>query len=249
MARQRRATASAEKPKKAAPAAFANVDEEIIPSVEEKAQKGDMPAQKMFTQEEVNKIVQEAAAKAVAEAMANAQPSRVYVHDKEDMVTILYMDECADDNVLLLPNYGSITPGGFLEIPKKEFTSSFMSLLARDLIANRKLIVMDGLTEAERIRWKVNYNKGEILDVEAFDRMLDLDTDEIVRIFKSLCVEHKKFVVSRFMAAYFPENGGMHDNRISLEKARALNEASRDIDPKGMFQRIVDAAVKEQYGA
>lgn len=237
MARQAKKTA--EKTKKAVSVAV----EEVTPAVEEKAAE----AQKTASTDDVAALM--AKIKELEEALANKEPVRVYANPNDERVTILYMDECARDNVLQLPNYGTLTPGAFIEIPKGEFTSSFMSLMARKLIEKRKLIVLNGLTEDERIRWKVDYKAGEVLDMAAFDRMLDLDTDEIVRIFKALCPEHKKFVVSRFMAAYFPENGAPHDNRISFEKAKALNEASRDIDPKGMFTRIVDAAVKELVGA
>lgn len=235
MARPRK---NAEKPKKAAPVAA----EETTPIVEEKP----VEAEKTASADDVAALM--AKIRELETALANKEPVRVYANPNDERVTILYMDECASDNVLQLPNYGTITPGGFIEIPKGEFTSSFMSLLARKLLERRKLIVLNGLTEDERIRWKVNYKAGEVLDMEAFDRMLDFDTEDIVRIFKALCVEHKRFVASRFMAAYFPEDGAPHDNRISFEKAKALNEASREVDPNGMFTRIVDAAVKELVG-
>ena len=216
------------------------------PVIEEKEESPAPAAEKKtFTEEEVAELVKQAAAKAVADALAAQQPIRVYANPNDEMVTILYLDACADDNVLLLPNYGSITPGSFMQVPKREFAAQFMSLIVRKLLKRRKLIVVDGLTEDERIRWGVNYNAGELLDLKAFDRMLDLDTPEIVKIFNSLCTDHKKFVVSRFMEAYFPQDGGRHDNRIGFEKAKALNEASRSVDPNGMFQAIVDAAVEE----
>lgn len=242
MARTRK---TAEKPKKTA--ATAAVEETAVQDtpVEEDPAESNSAAPKSFSMEEVQAMI----AEAVAKATANVQPMRVYANPKDELVSILYMDECASDNVLQLPGYGTITPGGFIEIPKGEFTSTFMSLLARKLIESRKLIVMNGLTDDERVRWKVNYKEGEVLDMAAFDKMLDYDTEDIVRIFKALCPEHKSFVASRFMSAYFPENGGPHDNRISFEKAKALNEASRETDPKGMFQPIVDAAVKELAGA
>lgn len=200
---------------------------------------------KTFTEDEVSEMIKQAAAKAVADALASQQPMRVFMNPSDEMVTILYMDACADDNVLLIPGYGSITPGGYMQVPKREFAAQFMSLIVRKLLKKRKLIVVDGLTEDERIRWGVNYKVGEILDLKIFDRLLDLDTDELVTIFKSLCVEHKQFVVSCFMAAYFPERGKTRDNRVTLAKVQALNEASRIVDPKGMFREIINRAVDE----
>lgn len=202
----------------------------------------EVPAERTYSEAEVADLVK----RAVAEALAAQQPMRVYTSPKDEMVTILYMDDCSKDNVLELPNYGSLTPGAIMQVPKSEFAGPFMSLFARKLIRKRKLLILDGLTEDERVRWGVNYNKGEVLDMQTFNRMLDLPTDEIVKIFDSLCIEHKKFIVTVFMDAYFPQNGGMHDNRISLEKAEALNRASRKDDPNGMFQKIVDAALKER---
>lgn len=196
--------------------------------------KAEKLAAKTYSEEEVQKIVDKAVAEAVKNAAETVQPTKIYRTADDEMVTVFFIAEVSPDNTLLIPGYGSLRPNSYLEIPKKEFGGQFMSNLVRKLIEKRHLIVADGLTADERVRWNCDYKEGEILDEYAFDHILDFDIEKLVNIFKSLCTEHKRFICRRMITAY--EKG---DNRVSLEKARALNDISKQVDPEGMLKPIL----------
>lgn len=231
MARPRKTTV-AEKPKKDAPAAFATVDDDVISAIDEKSVESDKTASKTYTHDEVERLVREATAKAVAEAMANVSSLKL----SEDVVTVMYMDEVAPQSVLDIGQYGTMRPGGCAEIPKKEFGNKFMTALVRKLIDKRELLVLDGLTKDERERWNCDYKDGEVLDVKTFDKMLDLPTEKLAEIFEKLCPEHKRFVACRMITA--KEKG---DNRMSMDKAKRINDLSKPVDPAGMLKPVMEA--------
>lgn len=191
-------------------------------------------AEELVPVSRVKELVAEAAAKAVAEALAQRGSAPA------EMVTVLYLDEINQDATLTIPEYGSIRPMAYLEIPKKEFGNKFMSALVRRLIAARKLIVTDGLTKEERRRWNCDYREGEVMDMRVFDHMLDFSTEELAAVFENLCEDHQRLVACRMITA--KEKG---DNRVSVEKARRLNEISKRHDKDGMFRPVLQSAGKE----
>lgn len=183
---------------------------------------------KTYTQEELNAIV----AQAVKKALGDITPAPVAT---DSVVTILFIAEVSKDNQLELPGYGSMRPNSYLEIPKKEFGGKFMSPLARLLIDKRHLLVVDGLTEDERIRWNCAYKEGEVLSERVFDHMLDYETDRLCGIVQKLCDEHKRFVCRRIMQAKKD-----NDNRISLEKVKAVNALTLHIAEGGLLRTVID---------
>lgn len=207
-----------------------NKPEAELASAEE--QSGEATGQKLYTEDEVAAIAAAAAKKAVEEAMANVSRP---IGAGDAVVTVMYMAEVSPENVLILPEYGSMRPNSSLDIPKKEFGGKFMSPLARKLIAKRHLIVVNGLTEDERRRWNCDYRDGELLDERAFDRLLDYDIKELADIFGILCPEHQRFVARRFISA-----GERGDNRVSFDKVKRLNDLSKANDPTGMFRPLME---------
>lgn len=183
---------------------------------------------KTYTQEELNAIV----AQAVKKALGDITTAPVAT---DSVVTILFIAEVSKDNQLELPGYGSMRPNSYLEIPKKEFGGKFMSPLARLLIDKRHLLVVDGLTEDERIRWNCAYKEGEVLSERVFDHMLDYETDRLCGIVQKLCDEHKRFVCRRIMQAKKD-----NDNRISLEKVKAVNALTLHIAEGGLLRTVID---------
>ncbi len=159
---------------------------------------------------------------------------------RDAVVTVLYIAEVSPRSVLTLPGYGSLRPNSYLQIPKMEFGGRFMSELARKLIDSRHLLVVDGLNEDERIRWNCDYKEGEVLSERAFDRILDLGTAQLCDIFSQLCPEHQRFVACRFITAK-----ERNDNRVSLEKVKAINTLSRKNDPDGMLAPVLEAFKQE----
>ena len=184
------------------------------------------PTEKTYTEAEVKKLV-DAAVKASPRVSGESQP----------VVTLLYIAEVAPDNELELPGYGVMRPGSYLDVPKKEFGGQFMSTLARKLIDKRHLIVMDGLTEAERLRWNCAYREGEVLDEETFDSFLSLPVEKLGEIFEKLCPEHKRFVCCRMITAWERE-----DNRVGLEKVKLIDElAEKTKETAGMLKPLKQA--------
>lgn len=202
--------------------------------VEEKEEK------RTFTEDEMQALI----AKAVAEALEKAKAEQtVKISMPEDMVTVLFIAEVSPESELLIPGYGSMRPMSYMEVPKKEFGNKFMSSLVRRLIDDRSLIVTSGLSADERRRWNCDYKEGEVMDEQIFDHMLDYETPKLASIFERLCPEHQRFVACRMITA--KEKG---DNRISVEKARKINDLSKVNDPNGMLKPVMEAFGAEIKG-
>ena len=158
----------------------------------------------------------------------------------EEQVELTYIASVSPNNVLSLGDYGTLNGvGGCFNVPHKDFAGKFMTPEVRGLLNQRRLIVLNGLTADERRRYNVDYKDGELLDMQMFDRLLDMPLDRVKEIFTKLCVEHKQMVATRFISAY--QKG---DNRISREKVETLNDLSKAIDPKGMFRPILEGMNK-----
>lgn len=134
----------------------------------------------------------------------NTQPQVIKIANDEKQVRFLWMAEVADDNVVMFGEggmYGRIIgKTGTFYVPKSDL-SRIMTSMNRLFLEKRWLIVLSGLEEEERISLGVNYKEGEILDVKAFERMLELG-DEILDIFPDLCDGHKEMVARRFYEAW-----------------------------------------------
>lgn len=184
-------------------------------------------AEKTYTEAEVMELIRAAVNNSTGRGSGENPP----------VVTLLYIAEVAPDNELELPGYGVMRPGSYLDVPKKEFGGQFMSTLARKLIDKRHLIVMDGLTEAERVRWNCAYSEGEVLDEETFDSFLSLPVERLGEIFEKLCPEHKRFVCCRMITAW-----ERNDNRVGLEKVRLIDElANKTKETAGMLKPLKQA--------
>ena len=170
----------------------------------------------------------------IAQAIRQATQGNRTVQE-DNMVTMLYLAEVSKEDTLVLPGFGTLRPHSYLQVTKKEFGSKFMTALARKLIDRRYLLVISGLTNDERERWNCLYRPGEIMSENVFDKMLALPTEEICDIFRRLCPEHRQFIVTRFITA-----AERKDNRVSLEKALALNEISK-ADGEELFRPIIEA--------
>ena len=190
---------------------------------------------KRYTADELNEAVQ----KAVAEALAkqSAQPQTVVQVAQDEYVTILYIGAIAQGTVVALPKWGQITyAGGMLDIPKKDFLQGIGIQVNNALLKNRKILVISGLTDAERKRFGLEYKEGEYLTAEALTSILGYDKDQVCEIFTKLCDEHKRTVAKIYLSAYF-DNG---DNRINRETVKVLNKISKTIEKDGLFTPILE---------
>lgn len=186
---------------------------------------------------EAQALMQAMVAKAVA---AQAQPAPQYIPIKEEMVTLLYMGNVAEGSMVYLGDkLGEIVgQGGMRDVPKKEFLQSLSSNVIKRL-KDRRLIVLDGLTDDERERYGVKYTDGELLGPEIYKKLLDMDETKVVSIFTNACYRHKQLIASLYAEAY-----NNHDNRINGPLVKKLNEASKKVDENGMFTAIIKDMAK-----
>ena len=188
-----------------------------------------------FTPEEVDAIVKNAVAKALEEH----RPQTIVQVSQEDYVTVLYIGAIAEGTTVSLGDLGQINrAGSTLDIPKKEFLKGMGIPVVDLLLKKRKIIVVNGLTDAERERFGLVYKEGELLSQEAYYKLMDYGKEEIVRIYKALCDEHKVIVAKMYLTAYFEKS----DNRVNLETVQELNRISKSIPnaKDGLFKTIID---------
>ena len=142
------------------------------------------------------------------------------------------MDAVSDTSVLTLGKLGQINRvGGTLDIPKKEFFQGIDAKVDK-LMRRRELIVINGLTDEERSRYRLDYK--ELLSADMYYKLLDLDVKVLYEIFPKLCESHQRIVAKLFISAY--EDG---DNRIHPDTVKVLNNLSKKTDPDGMFTPIL----------
>ena len=188
--------------------------------------------EEIFSKSQVDELIRAA----VQEALSSKKEET----KEEGYVTLIYLAEVSPENLLTLPSYGSLRPGSVLTVKKSEWGGKFMSPLAVKLLRRRHLIVASGLDYEERERWGVNYKEGEVLDARAFDKLLDMDKGALCDMFSRLCPEHQRFVVRRFITAF-----ETHDNRVSVDKARALNDLCRNGENEGILTPVLKAMGEE----
>lgn len=204
-------------------------------------------APKTFTAEEVNKLIANALDEYI-KAHPAEQPKVVQVSTEKQLVKMLFMDDCSSDNVLFFgPNgkFGSITgPIGYINVAKDAWLGEFRDNLVQMLLASRKLIVLDGLTDEERTMHNVNYADGEVLDEALFRTILD-HIEELPKIYKKLCPAMKQIVASRFQDGYDAGDPRVLQNRDIIVKLNKISkkdfeDAPAD-DPRknGLFINIV----------
>ena len=149
--------------------------------------------------------------KAQMEQMKSAQPT--IISTDVPKVYFLWQAEIADDNVVTFGEngmYGRIVgkTGSFF-VPKNEL-SRIMDSMTRMFLDKRWLIVVSGLDESEREALNVDYKEGEILDRQAFAKIVEMG-EGILEIFPKLCDSHKEMVARRYYEAY--ENKSFPINR------------------------------------
>lgn len=205
--------------------------------------------QTMYTAEQVAQMVQEAAAKAVAEAMKSIpqQPQVVQVMADTEKVVMRWMAPVADDNVAVFGQngmYGQVTgKNGTVIVPKSEW-SRFYDETMRRFMERRWLVVLSGMSDDERALYHCNYRKGEIMDEKAFANIFIM-RDDLLDVFDDLCTEHQEMVAKSFWEA--AQDGKLDGSWRGLVKALNAKNKKRykdvpagDVRKKGMFQPVID---------
>lgn len=191
--------------------------------------------------------VQDLIAKAVAQAMAQNAQTAANVPPANQMVTMRFVAEINDRNVIPLGNdgkYGQIIGKRWMgQIDKMAFKGDFRTPLVQALLKKRNLIVLDGLTEEERRIYGVQYAEGEIIDEKLYDRMTHMDEADLIPIYEGLCPEWRRMLAVKFADAY--DRGEL---KVSRNALLALNRISRkdnkdlpkdDIRRKGAFWQLI----------
>lgn len=199
-------------------------------------------AQAMYTAEQVQQMMKEAAAAAVAEALKNipqqAAPQIVQVSASTEQVHFLWMAPVADDNVIQFGDggmYGNIVgKTGSFYVPKPDL-SRILTEQNRRFMKERWLIVVSGLNGEEREALGVNYREGELLDKRAFAKMVELG-DRLLDIYPTLCEGHKMMAAQMYADAY--RQGSRYVTRERTVKLNALSK--RKGHEKGDFIAIIE---------
>lgn len=205
--------------------------------------------QTMYTAEQVAQMVQEAAAKAVAEAMKSIpqQPQVVQVMADTEKVVMRWMAPVADDNVAVFGQngmYGQVTgKNGTVIVPKSEW-SRFYDETMRRFMERRWLVVLSGMSNDERALYHCDYRKGEIMDEKAFADIFIM-RDGLLDVFDDLCTEHQEMVAKSFCEA--AQEGKLDESWRGLVKALNAKNKKRykdvptgDVRKKGMFQPVIE---------
>ena len=183
----------------------------------------EVKAEKTFTEDEVKSLI----AEAVADALAQAQSNVVQISTDKPLVKMLFIDDCSDDNVIgfgVNGKFGTITgPIGYINVPKDAWLGEFRDNQQQMLLRERKLIVLDGLTDEERAMHGLDYKPGEFLDEPMFRNLLD-HMDELPEIFKKLCPSVRSVVCARLQTAYDSGDPRILNNRDIIVK---LNKISK----------------------
>lgn len=218
-------------------------DKELDPMPEQMQTPAPAP---MFTLEQVQKMIEEAVSKKLAET-APVNNNKVAYPTAEETVTLRFQDEVNDTNVINLGangKFGQITgKKATIVIPKRDFFGEFRTALVQALLRNRTLLVVDGLTDEERERHGVLYNRGEYLEEGYYEALTQMG-DEIVDIFRRLHPTWRHMVALRCMEAY--DHGKLKISRKALVQMNKISKEefskSDALDPrrKGAFRELLD---------
>lgn len=193
------------------------------------------PENSTFTLEQVQKMIEEALAKRDAEAK---KAEGLTAASTDGVVTMFFQAEVNDANEIHLgPNgkFGTITgKHATITIPKRDFIGEFRTTTVQNLLKNRNLIVTDGLTDAERRIYGVDYRQGEYLEPEVYQRLIDMG-DKVLEIFGGLSVTWHEMIASKFAEAY--ENKTLKCSRECLVKLNKMSQKDYKDLPKGDERR------------
>lgn len=203
------------------------------------AQRKPVETKATYTEEQMQQAIAKAVQEALAASAAKTSCATIQVIP-EEKVTLMYIGGMSRGCSVNLGIFGRITRDcGIIEVPKKAFMNE-ANRVVDSLLQSRKLLVIDGLTEDERIRFGVSYKENELLNEKTYQKLLDLPMEELSATFKLLCEEHKKIVAKVFYSA--AEEG---DHRVSLEKVRTLNDISKQTDKDGLFKYLLQNMAEE----
>lgn len=231
------AEAEAQENEKADEAAAMSDEAEKRELAAEKADVKEPQAPRTYSAEEVQALIESA----VQSALSKQQPQVVQISAETPVVHLMFQDACSPDNYIQFgvgARYGSITGQfGLKTVTKEQFLGDFRDAFVQMLLAERKLIVLDGLTDEERVAYGVDYKDGEFLTEKQFRNMLT-NTDALLEAYPKLCDGYKQMVATQITTAF--EN---KDPRVTRKLVAALNKLSKKDgqDSRGDFAHVLEA--------
>lgn len=231
------AEAEAQEAQETEKAAATNDEAEKPESEVEKADEKEPQASRTYSAEEVQALIESA----VQSALSKQQPQVVQISAETPVVHLMFQDACSPDNYIQFgvgARYGSITGSfGLKTVTKEQFLGDFRDAFVQLLLAERKLIVLDGLTDEERVAYGVDYKDGEFLTERQFRNMLT-NTDALLEAYPKLCDGYKQMVATQITTAF--EN---KDPRVTRKLVAALNKLSKKDgqDSRGDFAHVLEA--------
>lgn len=200
---------------------------------EPKAEVKEVKTEQTFSKSEVEKMIAEAVANAMAKA--NTTPSVIQVEAKNEYVTLMYIGGIAQGTTVNLGELGQIyRDGDSITVEKKHFVAHINSTVDL-LLKKRELIVVEGLTPEERIRFGVNYRENELLNGDTFARLLDMSAEELAETYKGLNDTHKGIVVNAFYSASLNS-----DKRATTDKIKAILLVDKENGEPKRNQVLID---------
>lgn len=191
---------------------------DVAPEASEAESKAEKKKGNFYTEEEINALVKNA----VKEALAYQGKSAEALIDASETVTLLFIGGIAPGTAVTLDGIGKIPrDGNIMTVSKRDFLMNLGNTTDL-LMRKRKLIVLEGLTDEERVRYGVKYEDGELMTQETYQKLLDLDAKKLAAIFSGLCEEHKMIVRRVFRTA-----GIAGDGRVSPEKLKVMIKLDR----------------------
>lgn len=193
------------------------------------------------TEKEVNELIsnlQEQIKALQAQVEAARVPNVTVNTPDKERVTFRWQAPVADDNVLEIGEggrYANVTGRqGTFFVPKDELHRVLTPML-RSFIANRWLIVLDGLDEMERVALGVDYKPGEVLDTAAFMRLIDLGP-ELLELYPALCAGNRR-IVAKLIYESWSTDGYKH---VKRDIVKGLEDFCSANDPEEKtFQTIL----------
>ena len=194
--------------------------------------KKEQEKEETYSKKEVEKMIADAVASAIANINQNANTVRA-----EEYVTLMYLGNIAEGTVVTMGKLGQFYKSGDTrDIPKRDFLQN-MDIRLSKMLEKRQILVLSGLDERERERYGLLYKDGEILSRDQFEAILSYSDAMIAEVFSTLCKEHQKIVAEKIMNAYF-EN---HDSRITPERVKKLQMISKKNNKDGLFLPVIEA--------
>lgn len=181
--------------------------------------------EKTYTKKELDQIVEEAIRKCTEKTQSCGTVLQVV---PDENVTLMFFGVIAPGTVVDLKKMGQFNrPGVALKVKKSEFFQN-NTLLISTLLQERKIVVLDGLTDEERERYQLKYEDGEILTQKEFFDILKYSCMDLLKIFEKLCPSHRAIVVDLYAEDLFEQKG----SHTTAEKVKGMKKLSRKGSPE-----------------